>query len=79
MKTKTAHARSVGLTIETRPSHGKLVHGNELLRFGCTRVELGIQTTFDDALRQCIGIILLQIRRSRLQIFAILASNSTFT
>jgi elongator complex protein 3 len=47
---ETAHARSVGLTIETRPSHGKLVHGNELLRFGCTRVELGIQTTFDDAL-----------------------------
>ncbi len=46
-----ARIRSVGLTIETRPSHGKLKHGNDLLRLGCTRVELGIQTLHDDVLQ----------------------------
>ena len=45
-----ARIRCVGLTVETRPSHGRLAHGNELLRLGCTRVELGVQTTFDDVL-----------------------------
>ncbi|MBR9693427.1 tRNA uridine(34) 5-carboxymethylaminomethyl modification radical SAM/GNAT enzyme Elp3 [Candidatus Woesearchaeota archaeon] len=47
---ETAQVRCVGLTIETRPSHGKLAHGNELLKLGCTRVELGIQTLHDDVL-----------------------------
>ncbi len=47
---ETAKVRCVGLTIETRPSHGRLTHGNELLRLGATRVELGIQTLHDDVL-----------------------------
>ncbi len=42
--------RCVGLTIETRPDHGMLKHGNEMLRYGCTRVELGIQSVYDDVL-----------------------------
>jgi len=50
VENETAKVRCVGLTIETRPSHGKLRHGNELLRLGCTRVELGIQTLHDDVL-----------------------------
>ena len=47
---ETARVRCVGLTVETRPSHAKLTHANELLRFGCTRVELGVQTLYDDVL-----------------------------
>jgi elongator complex protein 3 len=39
------------MTIETRPDYGKLKEGNEMLRLGCTRVELGIQSVFNFALK----------------------------
>lgn len=47
---ENAVIRCVGLTIETRPSHAKREHGLKMLEQGCTRVELGVQTTFDDVL-----------------------------
>jgi len=50
LENEQARLRCVGLTVETRPTHGRLVHGNDLLRLGCTRVELGVQTLFDDVL-----------------------------
>ncbi len=43
--------KCVGLTIETRPDYGKLKHGNEMLRLGATRIELGIQSVYDDVLK----------------------------
>ncbi len=42
--------RCIGLTIETRPSHALAKHGLIMLEQGATRVELGVQTTFDDVL-----------------------------
>lgn len=45
-------ARCVGLTIETRPDYGKLAAGNELLRYGCTRVEIGVQTVYNKTLER---------------------------
>jgi elongator complex protein 3 len=42
--------RCIGLTIETRPDWGFEREGNNMLEQGCTRVELGIQSVFDDAL-----------------------------
>ncbi len=47
---ENAQIRCVGLTIETRPSKNILTEGLRMLAQGCTRVELGIQTTFDDVL-----------------------------
>jgi elongator complex protein 3 len=44
--------KCVGLTIETRPDYGKLKHANEMLRLGCTRVELGVQTVYDNVLKK---------------------------
>lgn len=44
--------KCVGLTIETRPDWGLASHGLEMLRFGTTRVELGIQSVFDDVLEE---------------------------
>lgn len=44
--------RCIGLTIETRPDYGKLKQANEMLRLGCTRVELGIQTVYDRVLEK---------------------------
>ncbi len=49
---ETAKARCIGLTIETKPDYGKLKEGNMMLAFGCTRVELGVQTVYDEVLRK---------------------------
>ncbi|HZX12440.1 MAG TPA: tRNA uridine(34) 5-carboxymethylaminomethyl modification radical SAM/GNAT enzyme Elp3 [Candidatus Nanoarchaeia archaeon] len=43
--------RCIGLTIETKPDWGLLKEGNEMLRQGCTRVEVGIQTVYEDIIQ----------------------------
>ncbi|MBY9003540.1 MAG: tRNA uridine(34) 5-carboxymethylaminomethyl modification radical SAM/GNAT enzyme Elp3 [Candidatus Lokiarchaeota archaeon] len=40
--------RLIGITIETRPDYCKEEHVDRMLSYGVTRVELGIQTVFDD-------------------------------
>lgn len=50
-RNQTAKIRCVGLTIETKPDWGKLDEGNRMLDFGCTRVELGIQSVYDRQLK----------------------------
>ncbi|MBW2965133.1 tRNA uridine(34) 5-carboxymethylaminomethyl modification radical SAM/GNAT enzyme Elp3, partial [Candidatus Woesearchaeota archaeon] len=47
---ETTNIRCVGLTVETRPDYGRLRHGNFALDLGATRVELGIESVFDDVL-----------------------------
>lgn len=47
-----AKIRCIGMTIETKPDWGLLEHGNEMLKLGCTRVELGVQTLYDDVLKE---------------------------
>lgn len=44
--------RCVGLTIESRPDYAMLKHANEMLKLGGTRVELGVQSTYDDVLKK---------------------------
>ncbi|MEM3126626.1 MAG: tRNA uridine(34) 5-carboxymethylaminomethyl modification radical SAM/GNAT enzyme Elp3 [Candidatus Woesearchaeota archaeon] len=43
--------KCVGLTIETKPDWGLLEHGNLMLHLGATRVELGVQSVYDDILK----------------------------
>jgi len=50
IKNETSNVRCVALCIETKPDWGFLEQGNEMLRLGCTRVELGIQSVYDDVL-----------------------------
>jgi len=47
---ETAVIRCVGMTVETRPDYGLKEHGNFLLSLGCTRIEIGIQSIYDDVL-----------------------------
>ncbi|MEK6827758.1 MAG: radical SAM protein, partial [Nanoarchaeota archaeon] len=47
---ETSFIRCVGLTIETKSDFGKLYHGNLMLELGCTRVEIGIQSIYNDVL-----------------------------
>ena len=49
-RNEKSNIRCVGLTVETRPDYGRLKEGNELLRLGCTRIELGVQSVYDEAL-----------------------------
>jgi elongator complex protein 3 len=49
---ESAVIRCIGLTIETRPDYGMLKQGNELLGYGCTRVELGIQSVYPEVLEK---------------------------
>lgn len=50
IKNETASNRCIGLTIETRPDWFRLNHVDNALNLGATRVELGVQTVFDDIL-----------------------------
>lgn len=50
LKNEDSMIKCVALCIETKPDWGLLSHGNEMLRQGCTRVELGIQSVYDDVL-----------------------------
>lgn len=50
-KNEKAKHRIIGLTLETRPDY---IDAKEILNFrnlGCTRVELGVQSIFDDVLK----------------------------
>ncbi|MBD3163683.1 tRNA uridine(34) 5-carboxymethylaminomethyl modification radical SAM/GNAT enzyme Elp3 [Candidatus Woesearchaeota archaeon] len=51
-RNETSNIRCTGLTLETRPDFAKLRHANDMLRLGCTRVELGVQSVYDEALER---------------------------
>jgi elongator complex protein 3 len=51
-KNERAKSRIIGLTLETRPD---MITEEEIIKFremGCTRVEIGVQTIFDDILKK---------------------------
>lgn len=50
-KNETAIIRCVGLTVETKPDWGFAEHGNKLLNLGVTRIELGVQSVYEEPLR----------------------------
>ncbi|MBR9692170.1 tRNA uridine(34) 5-carboxymethylaminomethyl modification radical SAM/GNAT enzyme Elp3 [Candidatus Woesearchaeota archaeon] len=51
-KNQSSNIKCVGLTLETRPDFAKLKQANEMLKLGCTRVELGVQSVYDKALKK---------------------------
>jgi len=51
LRNETAPYRCVGLTIETRPDWGYEKQADEMLYYGATRVELGVQSIYDDVLK----------------------------
>jgi elongator complex protein 3 len=50
-KNEKSNIRCVGLTLETRPDYAKLKQANEMLKLGCTRVEVGVQSVYEKALK----------------------------
>ncbi len=51
-KNEKSKIKCVGMTIETRPDYAKLKHANQMLKLGATRVELGVQSAYDDVLEK---------------------------
>jgi len=49
-KNEKADSRCIGLTVETRPDWFRIQHIDRSLILGATRVELGVQSVFDDIL-----------------------------
>ena len=45
-----ARVRCIGMTLETRADFSDLFHANRMLEQGATRVELGVQSVYDDVL-----------------------------
>ena len=52
-RNETSAIRCVGLTIETKPDWGFAEHGNKMLELGVTRIELGVQSVFEEPLKLC--------------------------
>ena len=48
---ETARIRNVGFTIETKPDYCKQKHIDLMLKYGATRVEIGVQALRDDVYR----------------------------
>lgn len=45
---ESAKIRNVGITVETRPDWSRVGHVDHMLSMGVTRVEVGVQTLYDD-------------------------------
>lgn len=43
--------KCIGITIETRPDFCQKRHLNDMLNYGCTRLEIGVQSVFEDIAR----------------------------
>ncbi|KAH8858135.1 putative elongator complex protein 3 [Schistosoma japonicum] len=46
-----SRTKCVGITIETRPDYCLKKHLGEMLRYGCTRLEIGVQSVYEDVAR----------------------------
>lgn len=43
--------KCIGITIETRPDYCLKPHLNSMLDYGCTRIEVGVQSVYEDVAR----------------------------
>jgi elongator complex protein 3 len=44
-------SKCVGITIETRPDYCLKPHLSQMLKYGCTRLEIGVQSVYEDVAR----------------------------
>lgn len=43
-----ANTKCIGITIETRPDYCLQKHLSDMLKYGCTRLEIGVQSVYED-------------------------------
>ena len=44
-------SKCIGITIETRPDYCLKRHLSDMLSYGCTRLEIGVQSVYEDVAR----------------------------
>ena len=44
-----SRAKCIGITIETRPDYCLKPHIDDMLKYGCTRLEIGVQSIYEDS------------------------------
>jgi elongator complex protein 3 len=49
---ETANVKNVGITVETRPDWSRVGHVDHMLSMGVTRVEIGVQTLYNDVYKK---------------------------
>src|SRR5881296_1959163 len=52
VRSENARIKNVGITIETRPDWSRRGHVDHMLSMGVTRVEIGVQTLYDDVYKR---------------------------
>lgn len=50
-RSQKSKIKCIGITIETRPDFCKPLHINKMLFYGCTRMEVGVQSVYEDVAR----------------------------
>jgi elongator complex protein 3 len=48
---EASRTKCIGLTIETRPDYCHTPHLTQMLSYGCTRIEMGVQSVYEDVAR----------------------------
>ncbi|KAI6209439.1 Elongator complex protein 3 [Aphelenchoides besseyi] len=48
---EVSDTKCIGITIETRPDYCLPRHMNDMLTYGCTRLEIGVQSVYEDVAR----------------------------
>ncbi|KAI6244193.1 Elongator complex protein 3 [Aphelenchoides fujianensis] len=48
---EASDTKCIGITIETRPDYCLPKHMNDMLSYGCTRLEIGVQSVYEDVAR----------------------------
>lgn len=46
-----SRTKCIGITIETRPDYCQKRHLSDMLSYGCTRLEIGVQSVYEDIAR----------------------------
>lgn len=46
-----SRTKCIGITIETRPDYCLKKHLSDMLKYGCTRLEIGVQSVYEDVAR----------------------------
>nr|CAG4647725.1 EOG090X02DF [Moina brachiata]SVE92889.1 EOG090X02DF [Moina brachiata] len=46
-----SNTKCIGITIETRPDYCLKRHQSDMLKYGCTRLEIGVQSIYEDVAR----------------------------
>lgn len=75
MFSEMSRIKCIGITIETRPDYCLPRHLDDMLSYGCTRLEIGVQSTYEDVARDTNrghSVCVFSIREKLSEIYQIL-------